>query len=410
MSKIVQSTIGFFNPITSIVYEKTTQCDIDKKIEKNVTGKTGPLLKSLGIKKPVIVTEKILLDLELLNPMMESLEKEGIDYHIYDGVIPDPTFQLCEECARIAYNKQCDAVIAFGGGSSIDAGKLIAGLTKNPNLIGKPNRYMGMKNFLRFKRSQGNLPIIAIPTTAGTGAEVTMGAVISDGNTHKKDIVLDSGFVSRHVLLDPQLTVSLPEDMTAMTGLDALSHAVESYISGVATDYSKAYSVEAMKDLFKHLPQAVADGDDLDAREKVLNASYVAGLAIGRGHIGSVHAIGHNVGGTYGIAHGLCMSVILPKVTDANIEKSKKCRQYYAELATALGLCTPEMSIKEKALTFSNELKRFVKLLGLPSTLDLDKSKFDKVAKAAVAEAYQYPIPRYIGQKEILSILDSISR
>jgi alcohol dehydrogenase len=409
MSKIIQDTIKIFNPITTIVYEKNTKAKINKVKGQGVSDQIGECLHLMGVKKPLIVTDQMLVKLGLLNPMLNSIKKSELDYVIFDGVKPDPTVEICEIGVTKLLENKCDGVISFGGGSSLDAGKVISGLAKNPEFIGKPKKYMGMQHLSKFKRSKGTLPIITVPTTAGTGAEVTIGAVIGDTESHKKGIVMDNGFISRYVFLDTTLTMGLPSHITATTGIDAFSHAIEAYISGLATENSKANSISAIKTLLKYLPIATKDGLNVEAREEILNAAHLAGLAIGRCHIGSIHAIGHNVGGTFGIPHGFCIAAVLPHIMELDLQKSKKCKKDFAEIAVNVGLATEENSDTVAATLFVHAVKELLVTLNIPAKLkNLDENKFDEVANAAIKEGYLYPIPRYVTKKEMLIILNKI--
>lgn len=409
MSRILQNIIKSFNPITTIVYEKNTKADIKKVIGQGVSDQIGSCLSSLGLKKPLIVTDQILVKLGLLNPMLNSIKECGLDYVIFDEVKPDPTVEICEMGAEVLIKNKCDSVISFGGGSSMDAGKVISGLGKNPIFIGQPKKYMGMIHLSKFGRKNGTLPIITVPTTAGTGAEVTIGAVIADTKSHKKGIVMENGFISRHVYLDTTLTLGLPSHITATTGIDALAHAIEAYISGLAIERSKANSIFAIKTLFEYLPIVTKDGSHVQGREEVLNAAYKAGLAIGRCHIGSVHAIGHNVGGVFGIPHGVCIATILPHVLELDLKTSKKCQQDFAEIAVSIGLVADKNNEIEAARSFVKAVKDLLRTLNIPEKIEnLDVTKFESIAKAAIKEAYLYPIPRYIDKDEILMILNKI--
>jgi len=411
MSRIVQNTIKCFNPIVSVFYEHNTNYKINKVIGAGVIDQIGKCLNLIGVQKPLIVTDQMLVKLGLLNPMLKSIKDAGLDYTIYDGVKPDPTVEICEMGVKISLENKCDAVISFGGGSSMDAGKVISGLAKNPKFIGQPKKYMGMQNLTKFRRNNGTLPIIAVPTTAGTGAEVTIGAVIADTKSHKKGIVMDTGFISRHVYLDTSLTLGLPNHITASTGIDALTHAIEAYISGVASKESKVNSLSAIKALLKYLPIATNEGSHVKAREEVLNAAYTAGLAIGRCHIGSVHAIGHNVGGTFGIPHGLCIAVVLPHILELNLQNSRKCQKDFATIAVSLGLASDKNNDMKAATSFVTAIKELLRTLNLPEKLEhLDESKFDDIVKASIKEAYLYPIPRYVNRSEILMILNKIKK
>ena len=252
-----------------------------------------------GLSRVLLVTDAMLVEIGLVEPLVSVLDQAGVECIVYSGVEPDPTFEHVEAGLALYRNEGCDCVLAVGGGSSMDAAKVIAAAAANAGSIRKLEGMMKVK--------QAPVPLYAIPTTAGTGSEVTLAAVISEPDTHAKRFFVDPKLLPRMAALDPCLMTGLPKPITAATGMDALTHAIESYLSLTHTPMTEAYAEIAVRLVFGNLPTAYADGDDLDAREAMALASYYAGLAFTRTGVGYVHAIAHTFGAYYGTPHGLAM-------------------------------------------------------------------------------------------------------
>ncbi|MBQ3432003.1 MAG: iron-containing alcohol dehydrogenase, partial [Clostridia bacterium] len=240
------------------------------------------IIKQKGYAKPLIVTDPGLMKLNLLAGLFESIEAEGYSYALYDEVVPNPTIENIEAAYKIYIDNGCDCVIAFGGGSSMDCAKIAAAKVAHPN-----KDIMKMRGIL--KVGKGLPPIFAVPTTAGTGSETTIAAVITGAN-HTKLTIMDPAIRPPYAILDPELTVGLPPFITAPTGLDALTHAVEAYISKSNTKTTDARAREAVHLIYKYLPVVYEDGQNLEAREQMLKASYYAGVAFTQAYVGYVHA------------------------------------------------------------------------------------------------------------------------
>ena len=251
------------------------------------------LVKSKGVNNVLIVTDKGLMSLNLLDSLFENLDKQNIKYTVYDGVQPNPSIENIEEARRIYLKNNCEGIIAFGGGSPMDCAKVAGARVSNPN-----STVSQMRGLLKvFKKLP---PFFAVPTTAGTGSETTLAAVVSNMQTHEKYAINDPKLRPKYAVLDPELTTGLPKKITSTTGMDALTHAVEAYIgqSGVAS--TDDYAEKATKLIFENLEKAYEDGKDIEARENMLVASFYAGMAFTRAYVGYVHAIAHNLGGLYG--------------------------------------------------------------------------------------------------------------
>ena len=245
-----------------------------------------------GFKNMLIVTDKPLLELGVINPTIARLQERGVNTHIYDGVLPDPTVDVVDNGIACLKQNNCDSVLAFGGGSSIDAAKVIA--------MAGSNDFTAMECVGLKKSKVPTLPLFAVPTTAGTGSEVTIVAVISDNETHQKLMVADPRVVPSAAALDPEIMRGLPPHITAATGMDALTHAIESYTNTWETEECLAYGRTATKMIFDNLARACSNGDDMEARQSMALASYYAGMAFTTCLVGYVHAISHQLGRLYG--------------------------------------------------------------------------------------------------------------
>lgn len=350
----------------------------------------------LGMRKVLIVSDEVLVKIGLLDPILAELEKAGLDYVVYDGILPDPTYDQVERGLQILKDNQCEAILAIGGGSPIDASKAIAARATND----KPLQKMAGL----FKLRKAPLPFFAIPTTAGTGSEVTIVSVVSDPDTHQKTPIIDPKLVPMMAALDGKLMQGLPPAVTAATGMDALTHAIESYISVNATPETEAYSIAATRLIMENLEIAVKDGSNLEARQNMAMASYYAGLAFTKASVGYVHAIAHNFGARYATPHGLANSIVLPHI----LEYSKdSIVDRLAELATVSGLKKGRESKTQLANKFITRIRTMLKDFDIPERLDaLKQEDIPTIAKLALEEAHQnYPVPKYMNQKTCETLL-----
>jgi len=366
--------------------------------EGSVT-QTAEALKQLGGTKPLIVTDGMLVKLGIAKHLTDSLDAQGITYVLFDDVTPDPTLQLIADGQQIYKQHGCDSVIALGGGSPMDCAKgIAASAVKNVDA----RKLVGL---LRVRKALP--PFIAIPTTAGTGSEATVVAVVTDPVKKQKFTIVDPSLVPAVAILDPLLMKGLPAKITAETGIDALTHAVESYIGHHATEQTKAYGYDAVKRIFAYLPRAYADGSDLDARRQMSIASFNAGVAFTRASIGYVHAIAHQMGGYYHIPHGLANAVILPHVLEFSFENALS---RYAELAIVAGLATSDDTQIEAAHKFVAGVKALNKTLNIQTDLpELKESDIPELAKRAVREAYSnYPVPKLMTRAQCESLLKQL--
>lgn len=361
--------------------------------------RVGQLVKDKGITNVLIVTDEVLFGLGLLDPMIKSLESAEINYSIYKGVKPDPTFTIVKEAMSVCQENNCQAVIAFGGGSTLDTSKTVAAAAANKFV--DPVKLEGM-----MKVRKKPLPFIAIPTTAGTGSEVTIVAVVSDPQTHRKTTIIDPKLIATDTILDPTITTGLPGHITTTTGLDALTHAVEAYVSGFANGMTDKLALKAIKLITENLEVAYHTPTDITARENLLVGSMFAGQAFTRTYVGYVHAFSHNIGAKYGVAHGLGNAVLLPYVMeDALVEA--KARKRFAELSDFLNLTANSESVEDKAKAFVNYLFALNKKLDIPERLAaFPESGIETIIDGAFKEAHgQYPVPKYYSREEARAVL-----
>jgi alcohol dehydrogenase len=280
-----------------------------------------------GVKKVLVVTDKPLRQLGVVDRAIADLLESEVDIAYYDGVLPDPTFSQVAEGVVVAKAQGSEVILAVGGGSSIDAAKIIAASATSDE---SPTEWVG---FGKVKHEV--LKLYAIPTTSGTGSEATMGAVISDAVSHEKSVISGGTLLPAAVALDPDLIAGLPPHITAATGMDALTHGIEAYI-GVWERGTRLEDARiGVKLVFENLAAAYHNGNDLDAREGMSMGAYYAGLAINQVNVGNVHAIAHQLGGKYGIPHGLANALVLPHVLDFCHHEAQ---QRLAELAVLSGV------------------------------------------------------------------------
>ena len=296
------------------------------------------------------------MSIHLLDSLFEELKKENIEYVVYDGVQPNPTIPSIEECKQIYLDNDCQGIIAFGGGSPMDCAKAAAARVVKPK-----KSVRKMRGYLKVNKKLP--PFFAVPTTAGTGSETTLAAVVTDPTTHEKNAICDPCLRPKYAVLDPVLTVGLPPHITSTTGMDALTHAVESYIGKSNVKSTIKYAEDAVVLIHTNLEKAYNNGKDMEARNNMLKASFYAGNAFTRAFVGYVHAIAHNLGGMYNTPHGLANATILPYVLEwygASIYKP------LASLSDLIGLSKDNMSLEDKAKAYINEIRRMNQAMNIP--------------------------------------------
>ena len=362
--------------------------------------KLPSFVKNKGINKVLIVTDKGLMGLHLLDPLFEELKKEGVDYVLYDGVQPNPTIPNIEECKDIYIKNNCQGIIAFGGGSPMDCAKAAAARVVKPR-----QSVRKMRGYLKVGKKLP--PFFAVPTTAGTGSETTLAAVVTDPTTHEKNAICDPVLRPKYAVLDPSLTVGLPPHITSTTGMDALTHAVESYIGKSNVRSTIRYAEEATKLIHENLEKAYNNGKDIEARNNMLKGSFLAGSAFTRAFVGYVHAIAHNLGGMYNTPHGLANAVILPYVLEWY---GSSIYHQLAKLADIIGITNESMSVEEKGKAFIAEIRRMNKAMNIPEKFDFIKEEdLPTLVKRALKEGNPgYPVPKIMNAKECEQVIRSL--
>ncbi|MCR4911226.1 MAG: iron-containing alcohol dehydrogenase [Bacilli bacterium] len=350
------------------------------------------IIKGMGINKILVVTDKGIMNLHLIDPLFNKLKEEGIEYFIYDEVQPNPTIPNIEKCKDTYINNNCQGIIAFGGGSPMDCAKAAAARVVKPN-----QSIPKMRGYLKVGKALP--PFFAVPTTAGTGSEVTLAAVVTNPETHEKNAICDPCLRPKYAVLDPSLTVGLPPHITSTTGMDALTHAVEAYIGKGETKSTDRFAEEATKLIHANIEKAYSDGKDIEARGNMLKASYYAGNAFTRAFVGYVHAIAHNLGGLYNTPHGLANAVILPYVLEWY---GDSIYHHLAKLADLIGITKEDMSEEEKAKAYIAEVRRLNKVMNIPEKFDFIKEEdIPTLVKRALKEGNPgYPVPKIMSPKD----------
>lgn len=360
--------------------------------------KLPEFIKSKKLTNVLLVTDKGIRGLGLTTSLENGLKEAGVNCVVYDDTVPNPTIGNIEDALKLYIDNKCEAIIAFGGGSSMDCAKGVGARVARPKM---PVRKM--KGLLKVHKATP--PIFAVPTTAGTGSETTLAAVISDPEKAEKYPINDPVLIPKYAVLDPQITVKLPPHITSTTGMDALTHAVEAYIGHSNTKETKEMAIKATKLIFENLETAYKDGSNLEARNNMQHAAYYAGIAFTRAYVGYVHAVAHSLGAQYHIAHGLANAVILPYFLEAY---GKTAYKPLAELADVVGITGS--SREEKAKKFIEAVKQMNKDMNIPEHFpEIKEEDIAIMSKHANAEGNPlYPVPKLMDRKELAEMYRKI--
>ena len=367
---------------------------------ENSLRKLASLIKNQGVEGVLIVTDKGIVSIGLMDEFLEDLYKENIKFITYDKTVPNPTIDNIEEAFRMYTEHNCQGLVAFGGGSAIDCAKGVGAR------VAKPNKSIPqMKGVLKVLKKLP--PLFAIPTTAGTGSEATLAAVVSNSETHEKYAIMDTSLIPHVAVLDPLLTVKLPPSTTATTGIDALTHAVEAYIGRSNTKDTTSYCIDAVKLIFENLYDAYSNGTNLTARSKMQKAAYLAGMAFTRAYVGYVHAIAHTLGGFYSVPHGLANAIILPYVLEYY---GDSVHHRLAELAEIVGIADCADSTEQKAEKFIDAIKKLNESMDIPKKVSgIADSDIPLMVDRAVTEANPlYPVPRILLKEDLFQLYQLI--
>lgn len=362
------------------------------KIYGSVAGIVDLLIEK-KITSVLLVTDQGIRNVGSTSHLEELLRENHIHCAVYDDTCANPTVHNVEEARELYLQEQCQALIAFGGGSSMDCAKAVGAR------IAYPKKSLGkLKGLLKVLRQ---IPmLIAIPTTAGTGSEVTITAVITDSEKKHKYTMNDFTLIPSYAVLDPEVTFTLPPHLTATTGMDALTHAVEAYIGGTTTRETRALSLECTRLIFENIEISYADGCNRKARANMLLAAYKAGIAFSKSYVGYIHAVAHSLGGQYNIPHGLANSVLMPLVLE---DYGSAAHRKLHKLGVAAGVSSESDSHKEGAEKFIQAIRDLNKRMGIPETLTgIREEDIPQMATHAAKEANPlYPVPKLMNAKEL---------
>ena len=369
------------------------------QIGAGASSEVGPILKSLGLNNPLIVTDKVMVLLGYIEGLQKSLVESEINADVFDDTVPEPTVASIQAGVKQVRNGNYDCVIALGGGSPIDSAKAIA-------ILGKYGGEMRDYKFPRIVDEPG-LPVIAIPTTAGTGSEVTRVTIISDEITDEKMMCLGIGFMPTVALVDYELSISVPARTTADTGIDAMTHAIEAYVSKKASAYTDTQAIAAMKLIGPNLRKVYHNGGDRDAREQMMLGSTLAGAAFSNASVALVHGMSRPIGAAYHVPHGLSNAMLLPAVTEFSIPAAA---ERYADCARAIGVANESDNTEDANNKLMDELYALNKELQVPSPEEfgIEREHFfnnmQTMAEQALASGSPANNPRAPNAEEIIEL------
>ena len=369
------------------------------QIGAGASKEVGVILKSMGLRRPLIVTDKIMVQLGYIESIMECMSDAEISADVFDDTVPEPTVSSIQAGVDQVRSGHYDCIIALGGGSPIDSAKAIA-------ILGKYGGEMRDYKFPRIVDEPG-LPIIAIPTTAGTGSEVTKVTVITDETTDEKMMCLGAGFMPTVALVDYELSLSVPARTTADTGIDAMTHAIEAYVSKKSSLYTDTQAIAALKLLGPNLRRAFHDGSDQQAREQMMLGATLAGAAFSNASVALVHGMSRPIGASYHVPHGLSNAMLLPAVTEYSIPAAA---DRYADYARAIGVADENDTTETANRKLMDELHALNKELQVPSpeAFGIDREHFlgnlSAMANQALASGSPGNNPRIPDAKDIIEL------
>ena len=356
----------------------------------------GDQLGELGFKKALIVTDKVLGQIGIVKKVTDVLDNKNIEYAIYDETKPNPTVKNVNDGLALLKEKECDFVISLGGGSAHDCAKGIALLATNG---GEIKDYEGVD-----KSKKPQLPMVGINTTAGTGSEMTLFAIITDEERHIKMALVDKHLTPIIAVNDPMLMLAMPKSLTAATGMDALTHAIEAYVSTAATPITDACAEKAIELISNYLVNAVENGQDVEARDMMAYAEYLAGMAFNNASLGYVHAMAHQLGGFYNLPHGVCNAILLPHVQEYN--KSTSASRL-VKIAKIMGGNIEGLTDEQGADLCIDMIKSLSQTIGIPEglgVLGVKESDFETLATNALNDACSLTNPRKGNLEEVIAI------
>jgi len=378
-----EQTYGFFIPTVSLMGIGSAK-------------ETGAQVKALGASKALLVTDKGISAMGMADKIKEQVEAAGVSVVIFDGAEPNPTDLNVHDGVKVYQENGCDAIISLGGGSSHDCAKGVGLVMGNGGHI---------RDFEGVNKSTKPMPaFVAINTTAGTASEMTRFCIITNTDTHVKMAIVDWRCTPNVAINDPLLMVGKPAALTAATGMDALTHAVEAYVSTIATPITDACAIKAIELIAGFLSKAVANGEDLEARDRMAYAEYLAGMAFNNASLGYVHSMAHQLGGFYNLPHGVCNAILLPAVSQYNLIA---CPARFADIAKALGENIDGLSVTEagqKAIDRIRSLSASIGILTGLKALNVKEEDLKVMAENAKKDACQFTNPRKATLDQVVEI------
>ena len=356
----------------------------------------GGDIKDLGLKKALVVTDNVLVKIGVVKKVTDVLDESGINYVVADDIQPNPTMKNINDGLNTYKSENCDFIISIGGGSPQDAGKAIGLLATNG---GEIKDYEGI-NMTKHR----SVPIIAINTTAGTASEVTINYVITNEDTHIKMVMVDKNCLASIAVSDPELMTGKPADLTAATGMDALTHAIEAYVSTGAYELTDVLALEAVKLIGESLEDAVKDGNNIEARSKMAYASYIAGMSFNNAGLGYVHSMAHQLGGFYNLPHGVCNAILLPHVEKFN---SANTGDKLRKVAEILGENVEGLSVEEANAKAIEAIMKLSERVGIPKglkELGVKEEDFKVMAENALKDVCAGTNPREVTLEDTIAL------
>ena len=363
---------------------------------EGAVNEVGDLMLSLNAHSAMIVTDKFLASSGMADRVVDILAKSNIKAVVFDGAEPNPTDKNVEAGVDFYQHHDCEAIISLGGGSSHDCAKGIALVASNG---GKIHDYEGID-----KASKDLMPLLAINTTAGTASEITRFCIITDTSRKVKMAIVDWRVTPKVAVNDPELMKGMPPSLTAATGMDALTHAIEAYVSSAANPLTDSAALKAVEMIYKYLPKAVANGDYMRARDKMAYAQYLAGIAFNNASLGYVHAMAHQLGCYYNLPHGVCNAILLPFVEEFNIIGNMN---RFRDLSEAMGIDTSRMTTNEAANRCIDAIRTLSKQVGIPSNLrvlGVKPEDFEIMADNAMKDVCCLTNPRKATKEQVIEI------
>lgn len=360
----------------------------------------GSMIQEMGIRNALVVSDRGLMSSGVADQVLSILRKAGLNYIVYDAVQPNPTCHNVHEGLKVYQKHGCDAIISIGGGSPQDAAKAIGIVATNGGHI---RNYEGMH-----QSKHKSVPIVAINTTAGTSSEVTINYVITDEERKVKMVMVDPNCLASLSVNDPELMLSKPSSLTAATGMDALTHAVEAMVTPGAFTVTNATAAAAVELIFEYLPRAVRDGNDLEAREHMTYACFLGGMAFNNAGLGYVHAMAHQLGGVYDLPHGVCNAMLLPYVEELN---AKHVPDKFRHIAKAIGMDVRNKSDEECSEYVIEAIRQLSREVGIPeklSELGVMDPDIELLADNAMKDACAPGNPYQPSKEEVMELFRKI--